>query len=298
MLDDYDKARLSGFKGSLDDYRKAVYLVNGFEALKKTGFGGNESDARKMFADGGASLSAYDVAVRHGYTGSPLDWLKTLRGSNGMDAYELAVSKGFGGTQDEWLKALVGTPGQSAYELAVSLGFSGSIYEWIDSLKGERGDRGERGPRGDIGPMPAHEWDGSAIRFELTPGRWGEWVNVADFVEPGRVPKHEVDGQRIRFEQPDGTFGAWVTLGSTASFGTGAGSLTLHKFYVTESEFPAIGKAGLLYVTTGTTPYGVWCVERWRISATVWPCIIKYQQHHFIRCQQRIASGHRPEAVR
>lgn len=29
-----------------------------------------------------------------------------------------------------------------------------------------------------MGPMPAHEWRGTELRFELEPGVWGEWIDL------------------------------------------------------------------------------------------------------------------------
>lgn len=37
------------------------------------------------------------------------------------------------------------------------------------------GPRGEPGP---MGPMPAHEWDGTELRFEIDIGIWGPWVDL------------------------------------------------------------------------------------------------------------------------
>lgn len=70
------------------------------------------------------------------------------RGPAGLSAYELAVADGFTGTFDEWIITLkgpkgdTGDPGQdglngkSAYEIAVDNGFVGTEQEWLDSLKG------------------------------------------------------------------------------------------------------------------------------------------------------------------
>lgn len=256
MLDNYDLARLNGFKGSIADYQKAVYLVNGFEALRKSGFGGTEADARRLLADSGASLSAYDVAVKHGYEGSPIDWLKTLRGSNGLDAYQVAVNNGFVGTEKEWLKAITGPAGASAYDLAVQAGFSGTVTQWLASLKGEKGDS----IRGPAGPMPAHQWEDGLVRFELSPGVWGEWVDLKSPIQPGRVPQHQIDGKRIRFEQADGTWGAWIDLSVIQQSGNqiGSGSLRIHRYFDDINKFPTVGNPQVLYVVTTTTPYALY----------------------------------------
>lgn len=56
--------------------------------------------------------------------------------------------------------------------------------------KGEKGDRGQQGepgaagPKGEAGrtgatgPMPRHEWRGSRLRFEQSPGAWGDWADL------------------------------------------------------------------------------------------------------------------------
>ena len=65
--------------------------------------------------------------------------------SAGLSAYEIAVEHGFEGTEAQWLQSLVGTqgaPGQagaSAYQIAVANGFTGTEQEWLASLKGEDG---------------------------------------------------------------------------------------------------------------------------------------------------------------
>lgn len=46
-------------------------------------------------------------------------------------------------------------------------------------MRGPEGQRGERGIKGDpgpIGPMPKHEKKGLQIRFEKSPGVWGDWI--------------------------------------------------------------------------------------------------------------------------
>lgn len=61
--------------------------------------------------------SAYDVAVKNGFTGTETEWLASLKGADGANgeyagrgesAYEIAVANGFSGTQAEWLASLKG----------------------------------------------------------------------------------------------------------------------------------------------------------------------------------------------
>ena len=51
---------------------------------------------------------------------------------NGLSAYELAVQHGYEGTVQEWLESL---KGKSAYQIAVENGYLGTETEWLASLK-------------------------------------------------------------------------------------------------------------------------------------------------------------------
>ena len=50
---------------------------------------------------------------------------------NGLSAYELAVQQGYTGSLDEWLISL---EGKSAYQIAVDNGYSGSEKDWSKTL--------------------------------------------------------------------------------------------------------------------------------------------------------------------
>lgn len=50
---------------------------------------------------------------------------------NGLSAYELAVQQGFSGSLDDWLLSL---QGKSAYQIAVDNGYSGSEKDWTNTL--------------------------------------------------------------------------------------------------------------------------------------------------------------------
>jgi hypothetical protein len=75
-------------------------------------------------------------------------------GSDGLSAYEVAVANGFTGTEAEWLASLEGADGAdgpSAYEVAVAQGFTGTEAEWLASLVGPEGPQGIEGPMGTQG---------------------------------------------------------------------------------------------------------------------------------------------------
>lgn len=79
--------------------------------------------------------SPYEMALDHGFDGSEEEWLKTLKGRDGID----------------------GKDGESAYQLALDAGYYGDLSSWLKSLKGEKGDQGEKGEKGDSAYEVAYE---------------------------------------------------------------------------------------------------------------------------------------------
>lgn len=76
--------------------------------------------------DGENGLSAFELAVQNGFTGTLTEWLKSLKGADGIN--------GINGKN-----GIDGKDGLSAYEIALKNGFVGTESEWLDSLKGENG---------------------------------------------------------------------------------------------------------------------------------------------------------------
>ena len=120
-----------------------------YELAVKHGYTGTEEEwIKSLTPNGGAGggsngKSAYELAVENGYQGTLQEWLKSLVGKDGADAYEVAKKAGYAGSREEWLKTLIGATGLSAYQLAKSEGYEGSLTEWIASLKGKKGDDGD-----------------------------------------------------------------------------------------------------------------------------------------------------------
>jgi len=76
--------------------------------------------------DGENGLSAYELAIQNGFTGTLAEWLESLKGADGIN--------GINGKN-----GVDGKDGLSAYEIALKNGFVGTESEWLDSLKGEHG---------------------------------------------------------------------------------------------------------------------------------------------------------------
>ena len=120
--------------------------LSAYEIAVKHGYTGTEEEWIKSLTPkggaggGGNGKSAYELAVADGYQGTLQEWLKSLVGKDGADAYEVAKKAGYTGSREEWLKTLIGATGLSAYELAKAGGYEGSLTEWIASLKGADGE--------------------------------------------------------------------------------------------------------------------------------------------------------------
>lgn len=120
--------------------------LSAYEIAVKHGYQGTEEEWIKSLTPkggaggGGNGKSAYELAVQEGYQGTLQEWLKSLVGKDGADAYEVAKKVGYTGSREEWLKTLIGATGLSAYELAKAGGYEGSLTEWIASLKGADGE--------------------------------------------------------------------------------------------------------------------------------------------------------------
>lgn len=80
---------------------------------------GSDATPTKVTAsviEGLRGLSAYEIAVKHGYTGTEDEWAKSLVGNGGADAYEVAKKAGYTGSREAWLESLKGVNGKSAYQ--------------------------------------------------------------------------------------------------------------------------------------------------------------------------------------
>ena len=111
-------------------------------------------------------LSAYDVWINQGNTGTQQDFLDSLvgatgavgpqgntgpQGASGISAYDVWINQGNTGTQQDFLDSLVGATGAtgaqgiqglSAYEVWIAQGNTGTVQDYLDSLVGAQGVQG------------------------------------------------------------------------------------------------------------------------------------------------------------
>ena len=140
------------------------------DLCKVTKYGSNETPVKVQanVLEGLRGLSAYEIAVKHGYQGTEerfskdiipksnyerakelqgfegteVDYLQSLHGAPGKDLYQAAVERGYNGSFEDFLekqKGAPGAPGKSNYELAKEDGFAGTLTEYLAGLKGEKG---------------------------------------------------------------------------------------------------------------------------------------------------------------
>ena len=94
--------------------------------------------------DGENGLSAYELAVQEGFTGSLAEWLNSLKGADGKDGVDgKDGADGLNGKDGaDGRNGNDGKDGLSAYEIALKNGFVGTESEWLTSLNGKDGADG------------------------------------------------------------------------------------------------------------------------------------------------------------
>lgn len=104
---------------------------------------------------------------------------------------------------------------------------------------GPPGDRGARGPQGEegpMGPMPDHQWSGTALRFQEPDGDWGKYVDLRG---PQGIPGAVAGGggggggtgmtatERLQLNTLLDIFGGWIGTEPVVSMSLSADELTV-----------------------------------------------------------------------
>ena len=115
---------------------------------------GPKGDRGSVGKDGSNGLSAYQVWLNSGHSGTEDDFFNYLKGSKGDRGPVGPTGK-------------TGKDGRSAYELAVSNGFNGTESQWLQSLKATNVRHAPTGYTLDRTTTPWTIWfdNGSAIQF-------------------------------------------------------------------------------------------------------------------------------------
>lgn len=91
-------------------------------------------------------MTAYDIAVRNGFTGTELEWVKSIKGEKG----------------DPGINVL---EGGSAYDYWLSQGHEGTINDFLEYYRGNKGQKGDPFIYSDFTPQQLNE-----LRVYISPG--------------------------------------------------------------------------------------------------------------------------------
>ena len=157
------KMSLFGYDAASSETVRATTVVKTLY-IRPSGFEGENSNVpptpdlyqqllEKISEKGKDGKSAFEIAVEHGFVGTEVEWLESLKGVDGKDGVNgkdgcdgrngvdgLPGKDGKNGA--DGLPGCDGIDGKSAYIIAVEHGFSGTETEWLQSLKGADGKDG------------------------------------------------------------------------------------------------------------------------------------------------------------
>ena len=160
------KMSLFGYDAEATETVRATTIVKTLH-IRPSGFEGENSNVpptpdlyqqllQKISEKGKDGKSAYEIAVEHGFVGTEVEWLESLKGVDGKDGVNgkdgcdgrngvdgLLGKDGKDGADGlPGRDGIDGTDGKSAYIIAVEHGFTGTENEWLQSLKGADGRDG------------------------------------------------------------------------------------------------------------------------------------------------------------
>ena len=160
------KMSLFGYDAASSETVRATTVVKTLY-IRPSGFEGENSNVpptpdlyqqllQKIIEKGKDGKSAFEIAIEHGFVGTEVEWLESLKGVDGKDGVNgkdgcdgrngvdgLPGKDGKDGADGlPGRDGIDGTDGKSAYIIAVEHGFTGTENEWLQSLKGADGKDG------------------------------------------------------------------------------------------------------------------------------------------------------------
>ena len=154
------KMSLFGYDAASSETVRATTVVKTLH-IRPSGFDGENSNVpptpdlyqqllQKISDKGKDGKSAFEIAIEHGFVGTEVEWLESLKGVDGKDGLPGKDGAdglpGHDGTDGK--NGADGTDGKSAYIIAVEHGFTGTEDDWLQSLKGADGKNGVNGKDG------------------------------------------------------------------------------------------------------------------------------------------------------
>lgn len=160
------KMSLFGYDAEATETVRATTIVKTLH-IRPSGFEGENSNVpptpdlyqqllQKISDKGKDGKSAFEIAIEHGFVGTEVEWLESLKGVDGKDGVNgkdgcdgrngvdglLGKDEKDGADGLPGRDGIDGIDGKSAYIIAVEHGFSGTETEWLQSLKGADGRDG------------------------------------------------------------------------------------------------------------------------------------------------------------
>ena len=148
------KMSLFGYDAEATETVRATTILKTLH-IRPSGFEGENSNVpptpdlyqqllQKISEKGKDGKSAFEIAIEHGFDGTEMEWLESLRGADGRNGIDgLPGKDGKDGADGlpgrDGIDGINGSDGKSAYIIAVEHGFTGTENEWLQSLKGKDG---------------------------------------------------------------------------------------------------------------------------------------------------------------
>lgn len=101
----YMQAQIYHAEGEFAQYQNYMDLYNEYRDEYARYILSNVSPAKGQAAGNGYYITAYAIAVAHGFSGTEEEWLAGLNGTDGKSAFELAVEAGYTGTEEDYREA-------------------------------------------------------------------------------------------------------------------------------------------------------------------------------------------------
>ena len=155
----YLVAMIDFANGEYNRYQDTVQMYNAFFGEYMRWYARTYRPADGGPVMHGYYLSAYSIAVKHGYEGTEAQWLETLKGEQGPAGKSFEILGYYGSLAE--LEAGVPAPGPGAvYGVGTSAPYDIYVWDaangaWINNgtIQGPRGEKGDTGAPGPQGPQ-------------------------------------------------------------------------------------------------------------------------------------------------
>lgn len=266
----YLVAMIDFANGEYNRYQDTVQMYNAFFGEYMRWYARTYRPADGGPVMHGYYLSAYSIAVKHGYEGTEAQWLETLKGAQGPAGKSFEILGYYGSLAE--LEAGVPAPGPGAvYGVGTSAPYD--IYVWdavngawinngtIQGPRGEKGDTGApgpQGPQGEKGEKGEQGQEGPAGPQGETGEQGPQGATGADGFSPSITVTDITGGHRVTVTDAGGAKSFDVMDGAA---GSGTGDM-LASVYDAAGKKAQIATAAELEAHTGDAVIHITADER------------------------------------